>query len=36
MAAFMWSKPLNSVSWEIIIQEKLKKKADGTTTQVVA
>ena len=36
MAACMWSKPLNSVSWEIIIQEKLKKKADRTTTQVLA
>ena len=31
----MWSKPLNSVSWEITTQKKLKKKFDGTTTQVV-
>ena len=31
----MWSKPLNGVSWEITTQKKLKKKFDGTTTQVV-
>ena len=36
MAAFMWSRPLNSVSQEIIIQKKRKKKSDGTNTQVVA
>ena len=36
MAAFMWSRPLNSVSWEITTQKKLKKKFDGTNTQVVA
>ena len=36
MAAFMWSRPLNSVSWVITTQKKLKKKFDGTTTQVVA
>ena len=36
MAAFMWSKPQNSISWEIIIQKKLKKKSDKTNTQVVA
>ena len=36
MAAFMWSRPLNSVSQEITTQKKLKKKFDGITTQVVA
>ena len=36
MAAFMWSRPLNSVSWEITTQKKLKKKFNGTNTQVVA
>ena len=36
MAAFMWSKPLNSVSEEITTQKKLKKKFDGTNTQVIA
>ena len=36
MAAFMWSRPLNSVSWEITTQKKLKKKFDGTNTQVMA
>ena len=36
MAAFTWSRPLNNVSWEIITQKKLKKKFDGTNTQVVA
>ena len=36
MAAFMWSKPLNSVSWEITTQKKLKKKFDRTNTQVMA
>ena len=36
MAAFMWSRPLNSVSWVITTQKKLKKKFNGTTTQVVA
>ena len=36
MTAFMWSRPLNRVSWEIIIQKKLKKKSNGTNTQVVA
>ena len=36
MAAFMWSRPLNSISWEITTQKKLKKKFDGTNTQVVA
>ena len=36
MAAFMWSRPLNSVSWDITTQKKLKKKFDGTITQVVA
>ena len=36
MAAFMWSRPLNSVSWEITTQKKLKKKFDGTNTQMVA
>ena len=36
MAAFIWSRPLNSVSWEITTQKKLKKKFDGTITQVVA
>ena len=35
MAAFMWSRPLNSVSWEITTQKKLKKKFDGTNTQVM-
>ena len=34
--AFMWSRPLNSVSKEITTQKKLKKKFDGTITQVVA
>ena len=36
MAAFMQSRPLNSVSQEIIIQKKLKKKSGGTNTQMVA
>ena len=36
MAAFMWSKPLDSVSWEITTQKKLKKKFDETDTQVMA
>ena len=36
MTAFIWSRPLNSVSWEITTQKKLKKKFDGTNTQVVA
>ena len=36
MAAFMWNRPLNSVSWEIAIQKKLKKKFDGINNQVVA
>ena len=36
MAAFTWSRPLNSVSCEIITQKKLKKKFDGTNIQVVA
>ena len=36
MTAFMWSKPLNSVSWDITTQKKLKKKFDGTNTQVIA
>ena len=36
MAAFMWSRPLNSVSYEIITHKKLKKKFNGTNTQVVA
>ena len=36
MAAFMWSRPLNSISWEITTQKKLKKKFDETNTQVVA
>ena len=36
MAAFMWNRPLNSVSWDITTQKKLKKKFDGTITQVVA
>ena len=36
MAAFMWNRPLNSVSWEITTQKKLKKKFDGINTQVVA
>ena len=36
MVAFMWSRPLNSVSWEIAIQKKLKKKFDETNNQVVA
>ena len=36
MAAFMWSRPLNSVFWEITTQKKLKKKFDGTNTQVMA
>ena len=36
MAAFMWSRPLNSVSWEITTQKKLKKKFDETNTQVMA
>ena len=36
MVAFMWSRLLNSVSWVITTQKKLKKKFDGTTTQVVA
>ena len=36
MAAFMWSRSLNSVSWKIVTQKKLKKKFDGTNTQVVA
>ena len=36
MAAFMWSRPLNSVSWEITTQKKLKKKFDRTNTQVMA
>ena len=35
MTAFMWSRPLNSVSWEITTQKKLKKKFDGTNTQMV-
>ena len=36
MAAFMWSRPLNNIFWEITTQKKLKKKFDGTNTQVVA
>ena len=36
MATFMQSIPLNSVSWEITTQKKLKKKFDGTNTQVMA
>ena len=32
----MWSRPLNSVFWEIRTQKKLKKEFDGTNTQVVA
>ena len=36
MVTFMWSKPLNSISWEITTQKKLKKKFDGTNTQVMA
>ena len=36
MAAFMWSRPSNSVSWEITNQKKLKKKFNGTNTQVMA
>ena len=36
MTVFMWNRSLNSVSQEIIIQKKLKKKSDGTNTQVVA
>ena len=32
MAAFMWSRPLNSVFWEITTQ----KKFDRTNTQVMA
>ena len=36
MAAFMWSRHLNNVSWEITNQKKLKKKFNGTNTQVMA
>ena len=36
MAAFMWSRPLNSVSWEITTQKKLKKKFDRTNTQAMS
>ena len=36
MAAFIWSRSLNNVSWEITTQKKLKKKFDGTNTQVMA
>ena len=36
MAAFMWSRLLNSVFWDITTQKKLKKKFDETNTQVVA
>ena len=36
MATLMWSRPLNSISWEITTQKKLKKKFDGTNTQAVA
>ena len=36
MTTFMWSRPLNSVPWEITTQKKLKKKFDGTNTQAVA
>ena len=36
MAAFMWSRPLNNIFWKITTQKKLKKKFDGTNTQVVA
>ena len=36
MAAFMRSRLLNSVSWEITTKKKLKKKFDGTNTQVMA
>ena len=32
----MWSRPLNSISWEITTKKKLKKKFDGTNTQVMA
>ena len=35
MAVFMWSRSLNSISSEITTQKKLKKKFNGTTTQVV-
>ena len=36
MIAFTWSRPLNSVSWENTTEKKLKKKFDGTNTQVMA
>ena len=36
MATFMWSRPLNSVFLVITTHKKLKKKFDGTTTQMVA
>ena len=36
MAAFIWSRHLNSVSWKITTQKKLKKKFDGSNTQVMA
>ena len=32
----MWSRPLNSVFLVITTHKKLKKKFDGTTTQMVA
>ena len=35
MAAFTWIRPLNSVSWMITTQKKLKKKFNGTDTQVM-
>ena len=36
MAAFMQSRPLNSVSQEITTQKKLKNQCDGINTQVMA